>query len=228
MPSTTLKASCVLLGLLFAAYGCAPSHAGRTLGRGVIQVEGGIGGPFAKNLGVPIPVPNIPIGARYGIKNWLDVSSHVNLLPIIMGGFLALDASLTWALVRHDGPKGWNLATGTGFVFFSDFDNGARIGPLMDIAGGYTINRFTPFAGIELTVDCWGPGVIWNPFVGLEIDIKKTTLSAAAIWYNPTFDAYTSSVDYVSPGYHGSVGLIIGVKHHLFLLGKIPSKEPGK
>ncbi len=51
-------------------------------------IEGGLGGPFVKNLGVVIPVPNLPLGVRYGVTDRLDVAGHLNLLPIFTGGFL--------------------------------------------------------------------------------------------------------------------------------------------
>jgi hypothetical protein len=199
--------------VLSAAAGCAPSHAGRTVGKGILQAEGSIGGPFVTNLGGAVPVPNIPVGARYGVADRIDLSSHVNLLPIIMGGFLALDGSLTWGLVQHIGSRGWNLATGTGFMLFTDFRESGRISPLVDLAGGYTIEWFTPFAGFNMTADFWGGNVMSNFFGGFEADIGNLTLSAAAVWFYPSYDWYASPIRYVAPDYQGSIGVLIGVKY---------------
>jgi hypothetical protein len=201
-----------LLGLCLTS-GCAPSHAGRTVGQGVIQAEGNLGGPFITNLGRPIPVPNIPVGVRYGITDRIDISGHVNLLPIIMGGFLAFDASATWGLVKHSGTRGWNLATGTGFVFFSDFRDGARIAPLLDMAGGYTIEWFTPFVGAEMAIDFWGMNVVVNPYAGFEIDISNLTLGASVVWFYPGYNWYASTIKYVSPNEQGGIGILIGIKY---------------
>jgi hypothetical protein len=195
------------------ASGCAPSHAGRTVGKGILQAEGSVGGPFVTNLGAAVPVPNVPVGARYGITDRVDISSHVNLLPIFLGGFLALDGSLTWGLIQHQGRRGWNLATGTGFIFFTDFQEGARISPLIDLAGGYTVDWLTPFAGFEMAPDFWGGNVVSNYFAGFEADIGKLTLSAAGVWFYPSYDWYASPIRYVSADYQGSIGVLVGIKY---------------
>jgi len=196
-----------------ASMGCAPSHAGRTVGEGVLQAEGSLGGPLVTNLGTAFPVPNIPMGARYGLTDRIDVASHVNLLPLIMGGFLAWDASLTWGVVRHDGPEGWNLATGTGLVLFTDFQDGARVSPLIDLAGGYTFEWFTPFAGLEMAIDLWGGDTVIDPYLGFEIDIGDLVLSFAAIWFHAGYDWYASPVRYVSGDTNGALGFLLGLKY---------------
>jgi hypothetical protein len=206
------------MGVVVLVTGCAPSHAGRTVGGGVLQVEGGLGGPFVTNLDAPIPVPNIPMGARFGLRENLDVAGHINVLPLIMGGFLAADASFTWALVAHEGEKGLNLATSSGLAVLTDFENGARVSPLVDIAVSYTYLWVTPFVGFETIVDLWASGAITNPFVGFEVDIDSWTLSASGIWYHPAHDWYASSIRYLAPNYQGSIGVMLGIKRRWDLM----------
>jgi hypothetical protein len=209
--------SSILLAVLAIALhtGCTPAHAGRTVGKGVLQLEGNFGGPFVTNLGPSIPVPNMPVGARYGITERIDVASHLNLLPLGMGGFMALDAGATYGLVKHEGRSGPNLATQVGAILLTDFKDGARISPTFDLAGGYTFGWFTPYAGAEFAVDGWGGRLLGNFFAGFEADIGNWTLAASGVWFTPWFDTFSSVVDYVSPGDAGAVGCLLGVKYRI-------------
>ncbi len=222
----SLLLSTILLALFATGgSGCAPTHAGRTIGAGVLQLEGNLGGPFLRNLGPPLPAPNLPVGARYGITDRIDASAHLNLLPLSMGGFMALDAAATFALVRHEGRSGPNLATQIGGALLTDFESGARISPTADLAGGYTFGWLTPFAGAEFAVDAWGGRVLGNFFAGLEADIGHWTVAASGVWFTPWFDTYSSVVDYVSPGRMGAVGGLLGLKYRFHLGGE---KEGGR
>jgi hypothetical protein len=212
-----VKTAAVLLGCLALAPGCAPSHAGRTVGRRVLQIEGGLGGPLVNNLGTPIPIPNVPLGVRYGVTDTFDVAGHVNLFTFFIGGFLVVDTELTLALVRHEGRRGPNLATSVGFALLTDFQEGARIDPLFDVAGGYTVDWFTVYAAAEFLVDPWGQSVHVDPMVGMEFDIRNFTLFGTCIWYHPFGDGYRNSFEYVTPGDHGGIGVMLGLKGRIDL-----------
>ena len=205
----------LLAPLVFIAFaGCAASHAGRTVGRGMVQVDVSLGGPLVTNLGGAIPIPNVPVGVRYGLHDRLDVFGHVNLLPLVTGGFLQLDSGVTWALVRHEGDRGPNLATSVGFLLMTDLRDGARVSPLVDLAGGYTVKWFTAFAGFDLAMDFWGGGVHWSPLAGVEFDLpRRVTLQLAWKWYTPAFDWYASSIRYLPEDPRaGAMGVLLGIK----------------
>jgi len=212
-PVVILMALCCVL----VATGCAPSHAGRTVGRRVLQIEGGLGGPLVKNLGTPIPIPNVPMGVRYGVTDTLDVAGHVNLLTFFTGGFLVVDTELTLGLIHHEGRRGPNLATSVGFALLTDFQEGARFDPTFDIAGGYTVDWFTIYGGAEFLVDPWRKTVHMDPMVGMEFDIRNFTLFGTFIWYHPFGDAYHNSFEYVTPGGHGGIGVMFGLKGRIDL-----------
>ena len=202
----------VLLSSALVA-GCAPTHAGRTVGQGVLQAEGGLGGPFFTNFDAPIPVPNIPVGVRYGLTDRLDVQGHINLLPLVVGGFLAIDGGVTYALLHHSGRDGINLATSASLAVLTDFHTAARVVPVFDLAGGYTWHWLTGFMGAEFWLDLWGGRVAVNPTVGVEFDIRRFTFSLAGVWYHAAFDAELSPVHYVSGNHRGGLGLLIGFKY---------------
>jgi hypothetical protein len=172
------------------------------------------------NLGGAIPVPNLPVGARYGLLDNLDLSGHLNILPLITGGFTALDASLTWGIIRHQGRRGFDLATGAGLVLMTDFDTAARISPLVDMALGYAVNRFHPFIGFEAVIDARASGVIVDPYVGLEVDIGSWSISGEVLWFHPAHNWYSSAIRYVSINdTQGAVGVILGLKRRFDLTG---------
>ncbi len=215
---TAIRYACCCL--VVAATACAPSHAGRTLGRGTLQIEGGLGGPIFTNFGAPIPVPNIPLGLRYGVTNRLDVQGHVNLLPLVIGGFLTMDAGVTYALLRHSGREGFNLATSASLALLTDFNSAGRVFPFFDIAGGYTWRRATFFAGAEIWFDFWGGNVAASPYLGVEVDFRRTTVSLAGVWYHSALDTNASAADYVSGLDRGGLGLQVGIKYRWSLGGR--------
>jgi len=182
------------------------------------------GGPFIKNLGPSIPVPNLPVGARLGLTDRVDVATHLNLLSLAMGGFMTYDAGVTFGLLKHEGRNGPNLATQVGAALLTDFKKGFRVSPTLDLAGGYTFAWFTPFAGGEFALDGWGGRLMGNFFAGFEADVGNWTLAASGIWFTPWFETSTSVVDYESPGHAGAVGCLLGVKYRFRLPG---AKEDG-
>jgi hypothetical protein len=172
----------------------------------------GLGGPIFKNLGGPIPVPSLPVGARYGVLDGLDVSAHINPLTFVVGGFVTADAQATFSLVGDGQRRGFHMATSTGLGLLTDFSQMVRVSPLFDLAMSYGFSKAAPFIGAELILDVWGGAVIWNPFIGLEIDVGRTTLSLAGVWFNAGFDTYSTPLDWVSPGNRGAIGVLLGLK----------------
>ncbi len=94
----------------------------------------------------------------------------------------------------------------------TDFQDGGRVSPLVDLVGGYTVAWFTAFAGVELVADLWGGSAHLDPFVGVEFDIRRVTIALSARWFHPAGEAFYSSFEYVTPGYQGAFGLLIGIK----------------
>ncbi|MFO8072992.1 MAG: hypothetical protein R6V85_14050 [Polyangia bacterium] len=202
-----------VLSAALGAAGCAPSHAGRTVGRGTLQLEGALGGPLLRNLGPALPVPNLPVGARWGATDRVDLSLHTNPLPLIVGGFATLDAGATWALLGQDGGRGLEMAASTGMLLVTDFQTDARIAPLVDFAAGWALEHVRPFAGVQLAADLWGGGLMINPHLGAEFEMgRRAALSLTGVWFHAGFDTADSTVEWVSPGGRGALGLLVGLK----------------
>jgi hypothetical protein len=225
---TGARTRVALAAAALLASACAASHAGRTVGRGVIQGEVTVSGPLVTNLGPAVPIPNLPLGVRYGITDRLDFNTHLNVLPIVMGGFIAADAGITWAILHRERRSGPNLATGVSFMLVSDFHEEARLIPLADIAGGATFGPFTLFAGFDVMCDYWGGGANFSPFAGFEIDLpRRVILHGAFKWFAATFDVYDSPTRYVNVNHKGMMGFVIGIKFGFDLEERRRKKEAG-
>ncbi|MCU0664015.1 MAG: hypothetical protein MUC50_17015 [Myxococcota bacterium] len=207
-----MRMSALLALLALGGMGCLPSHAGRTLGKGALQAEMGLGGPIFNNLGGPIPMPSLPLGARYGILDDLDISAHINALTLVVGGFLTADAQATFRLVGDERREGFHMASSTGLGLLTDFSQMVRVSPLFDLAMSYGFSKAAPFIGSELILDVWNGTVIWNPFIGVEVDVGRTTLSLAGVWFNAGFDTSSTPLEWVSPGDRGALGVLLGLK----------------
>ncbi|MBN2715084.1 MAG: hypothetical protein JXX14_04465 [Deltaproteobacteria bacterium] len=198
--------------IMVGASGCAVSNAGKTVGRGTVQLEGSVGGPLFKNLGATMPVPNIPLGARYGFTDRLDGQAHVNVLPIVMGGFAQVDAGVTMGVLSQRQGHGVNLALSLGGAVMSDLHTSVRATPITGVTLSRQFGRVIPFVGFESYVDFGRPRAIGNVHGGVELEWDRISLQASAMWLDPGFDAAESTMKYVSPGNSGALGVLLGLK----------------
>ena len=198
--------------LLISVAGCAVSNAGKTVGKGTVQLEGSIGGPLFKNLGPTIPIPNVPIGVRYGFTSRIDGQAHINILPIIMGGFALVDVGVTMAAFQQREGAVLNLAFSLSGAIMTDMRSAVRGTPIPGVTISRQFGRVIPFVGFESYVDSGRPRLIGNLHGGVEFEWKQVSLQASAMWLDPGFDASESTLKYVSPNNSGAIGVLLGVK----------------
>ena len=169
--------------LALVALGCAPQNLSRTVGRGNGELWVGVGGPFFKNLGPTVPIPNANVGGRFGATDRIDVGANANLLAFAYGVW-AVDLLANFQLFRK--PRGLAVATSTRLYTIGDLDDppyfnalpelGLHLGgpvpkvPWLHLYGG-TLGTFnfappperppaflTPFLGIEFLIPArWAP-----------------------------------------------------------------------
>jgi len=79
----------ILLTTALALTGCGTMNAARPLPEGQHQVGLNFGGPFTTTLGPPVPIPNLMVEARSGLKPIaslpIDVNYGINLTPLAFG-----------------------------------------------------------------------------------------------------------------------------------------------
>lgn len=70
----------VLLGILVVVYGCSPSVGRKVIRNGELEIEGILGGAFFKYTFIPLPLPNLGVGVRYGVTD--DFNVGIKVFPI--------------------------------------------------------------------------------------------------------------------------------------------------
>lgn len=159
----------VTLCSMLSLSGCVASHMARSVGEGNLAFDASLGGPLTSNLGPPVPLPVVHLGARYGLTDWLDVSSHLNVFGFVSPGLLALSTGLHAVPIQpgfgaqSDSPtQGWSLATSLTLDWMTNFGISSlsndptglfRVYPTLSVYGGYRADWFLPFWGAELTLD---------------------------------------------------------------------------
>lgn len=175
------------LPLLLAALiltGCVATHRARTVGKGNIGADFSLGGPLQTKLGPPIPMPMAFLGARYGLRDDLDLSLHVNLTaPIILGTALDAQTAVHWAPIqpglRGQAPdRGWSVAGAGSVDWVSDFSSGFRAFPAISLTGAYRWPRAAPYLGLTTALNFYRPferknPLSLNPYVGGEFFLGK-------------------------------------------------------
>ena len=199
---------------------CTTTHSARTVGKDNLGLEASLGGPITTSLGAPIPIPNLFLGARYGLLDDLDISVNYNLTaPIIPGIVLDLQTELHWIPIQpglgaqKENPadkkstkNGFSAGGSIGAAWMTDFKSGLIVIPYLDLVAGWRISWFSIFLGTEVGLHFFRPfeqtDVLYlSPYVGFEFfPTEKVGLSLRATWYDITHNAYGSQVDWIYMG----------------------------
>jgi len=207
-PPLTLLVALFLLGPLATA--CTTTHSARTVGAGNLGIEASLGGPMMANLGPMIPVPNLMLGARYGILQDLDVSGAFNVTaPVIPGIGLDLQTSLHWIPIQPGvrsqaitPTRGWSLGGTVGATWLTDFRTGFVVVPHVDAVGGFRHEWFSVFWGTGLGLNFFRPMggrdvPMLSPYVGIELILSpKIAVSLRVTWHDVTHNAWGSGVQW--------------------------------
>lgn len=192
------------LALAASAIGCAAPNLSRTVGRGNYELRGSLGGPFFGNLGKPIPLPQVYVGGRYGVTDWMDVDANFGVVAAAYG-IWAMDVAGNFQL--HRKPGGLAVASSARLYLLGDLDDapqarlypelglhlGGPVLPWLHLYGGSTlVAQFRPPEG--------KPPVFVTPFFGPEflIPARRNRQHGIALhlsWTNPWQDS-TSIIDY--------------------------------
>lgn len=200
---------CLLLGLT-SSVGCTTTHSARTIGKGNLGLEATLGGPITTNLGGPVPIPNLFAGARYGLREDLDLSAAINLTgPVIPGIGLDLQTAVHWFPIQPEDLEstspGQRFAFGgsAGLDWLTDFQSGFTVLPYLELTAGYRTRRINPFVGTALVADFYRPMeqadyLMVSPYLGLELMFgDHFGLTIRGTLYDVTHNAYGSQVAWI-------------------------------
>lgn len=184
--------------LVLSASGCGMRHFARTVGRGNTELRVSLGGPFLSvPPGVPVPIPSLRVGSRYGLTDWLDIDSELVVDPFLLGVY-AFDIGHVVQLYRD--PRGAAVSLSGRVHFFVDLDDQAttRALPEIGLHFDHTLERWlTFFGGAVFVVQTDTPAgkapIFVGPYLGLEawFDPNRPVRNGLAIqlaWISPWED----------------------------------------
>jgi hypothetical protein len=230
------------IGLLFSvlfigSIGCTASHNARTVGDENLAIEASFGGPFFQDLGFPMPIPNLLVGARYGITEYFDVSGSLNLFTIVMPGLMDLQTAIHFAPIQpglrtqeKSPQQGWSLLGTIGIHWITDFQNGFTVIPWLETAVGYRYNWINPFVGCALGLNFYQPfhqsnPFIFNPYLGADFILsERVSFGFRVTVFDPNQNSYGSNAQWVPIVNHpeegkelGAWGLTLGFAYTIHL-----------
>jgi hypothetical protein len=199
--------------LLFAAgsvlCACSAAHRTRTVGAGRAAGELSLGGPISTALDVPVPMPVVFLGGRYGLRDDLDLSLGYNLsAPIVPSIPLHMETAVHWAPIQpglgeQAEDQGWSLVTNGRVVWLSDFDSGLMVFPALGITGAYRYRWVAPYLGFTAAYHAYRPfergdGLWLTPHLGLELTAgEHLGIILEAGWMDAASNLYGSGLEWV-------------------------------
>lgn len=177
--------------------GCMSRHFARTLGEGRGEIRATMGGPFLGTVGVPLMIPSLRVGARYGATDWLDVDGSVAIDPLGFG-ILALDAGVVTQLYRERRGFALSASTHAHLLFDLDDDFTTRGFPELALhAEGPLAGPVTLFGGVvgigSIDNPEDRPPVFITPYLGLDVALDehppaREYLTLQVAWASPWED----------------------------------------
>lgn len=182
-----------------------------------LSVEVDLGGPLA-NLGAPIPLPLTTAGVSYGVMERLDVQAHVHLTTLAFG-VAGLDVGSTYLPIREQGAIPAVSLSGR-LYGFSDFHSGARGYLELTGAASYLFKeRFLTYLSATGFLQMFEPPLL-SLAVGEEVKLGHFGLQLEVRWYEPNQLSTPMTVNWVSIGGRGALGVVLGFRYYFELGGQ--------
>lgn len=204
----------LFLLVLAHAAGCAARYGATTVPAGTTEVAASVGGPVFGNLGMPLVLPLLHVGARRGLGERLDVGGGVHATALAFG-VAGIDAGARVQLVRR--PRLHLLAGALANGFVGLRDGALRVYPELGF------HAATPLAGAfrlvggavalaQVDPPAGKPPVFAAPYVGAERALRGglDAIGVTVGWISPWQDS-TSVVDWM-PGDRGALAVHVGYR----------------
>jgi hypothetical protein len=215
----SLSAHACALTCALATVACAPANLSRTLGAGNTELRAALGGPVFQNLGAPIPAPNLHLGGRVGLTDWMDLDGNLNLTATAFS-LWAMDLAANFQLYRR--PRGLAVATSARLFILGDLDDApaARALPEVGLHLGAPLTRWLSLYGgvtsaAQFRAPEGKPPLFTTPFLGAEFLLpargkpRQHGLALHAGWTNPWEDN-NAVVNYTTS--RGALALHLGYR----------------
>jgi hypothetical protein len=199
----------VALPLLILSSGCGLNAHVRPLPKGTVAVEAAVGGPAVLLSGAPVPLLLSTVGARVGLVDRLDVSLHTHITTLAAFKLFGLDLGVGWLVFDQRGfwPA---LDLSARFYLFTDFQQAQSAAEVSASVSWLLGEHVMPYLTFTVYVDALAGTAHLAPGIGAEFRVGRFAIIPEVRWYAPETSARGASVEWLSPGKQGAIGLVLG------------------
>jgi hypothetical protein len=221
----------LLIGVLSAILlgGCGTMNAARPLQAGEHRVGFNFGGPFTTSLGPPIPIPNLVVEARSGLKPLgsvpIDLNYGLNMTTFAFG-VTGFHTGASLHLLEQNG--GWPALSVTERVHVYNNVLGTSKPKAartwwglneFDITASWLAGRHVLYTGMSDALDLGDPEWLISPFFGAELRGKgeRFAWQLESRWLGANFSPDVYDVSWLNTGDpgHGLFAFTIGASWRL-------------
>lgn len=197
------------LPLLLVLTGCGLNAHVRPVDKGTLAVEAAVGGPGLVVSGAPVPLLLSTVGARYGLVDRLDISLHTHITTLAAFKLFGLDLGLGWLVFDQKGA--WPAVDlSARFYLFTDFQQAQSAAEVSASFSWLLGEHVMPYLTMTVYVDALAGTAHLAPGIGAEFRVGRFAIIPEIRWYAPETSARGSSVQWLSPGGQGAIGLVLG------------------
>ncbi len=211
----------VLLVIPSLFFGCAAHTNIEPVGKGKVKANANFGGPVVSAFDTKVPIPNISLGADYGLKDNLDLNGNIQLLPLFykVGG---IELGTTWYPVINKkyiptiGISGDLLLLSS---FKSDVQEHFRVYPSLNLSFAWKLGAGMIYSGVGAVIpftelDYYDKNnIIISPFIGYRWKIGANyNLFTEIKWLGVNVPTNFFAVEYLTPTNQGALGIYLSLE----------------
>ncbi len=162
--------------------GCGTMNAARPMQPGTHQVGVNFGGPFTTSLGPPIPIPNLVVEGRSGLKPLgpipVDVNYGMNLTTLAFG-VVGIHGGGSVHLLEQNNALPALSVTERVHVYTNKLDGSKPKESRawwglneLDLTASWSMGNHLIYTGVTDHIDMADPELLIGPFVGTELRPK--------------------------------------------------------
>jgi len=202
----------LLLALsLFVWGGCGTMNAARPLDPGEHRVGFNFGGPFTTSLGPPIPVPNLVVEARSGLKPLGSVPVDLNYglnMTMFAFGVTGLHTGASFHLLEQNGAAP-ALSVTERVHLYNNMIGSKPEGTKafwglneFDLTASWLAGHHVLYLGMSDAIDMGDPELLISPFFGAELRPKGKGFAwqLESRWLGANFSPDVYDVSWLNTG----------------------------
>lgn len=200
---------------------CAAHTNIEPVGKGKLKANANFGGPIVTAFDLKVPIPNISVGANYGLKDNLNLNANVQLLPLfyqIAGG----EIGGSWYPILNKGYIPTIGISGNLLLlssFKSNVETKFRAYPLLDLSFAWELGQNIIYTGVGSVLPF--NNLIYyedntpmiSPFVGYRWKIGNNyNLYSEIKWLGINKQTNMIAVEYLTFNNYGALGVYLSLE----------------